>query len=171
MTEHALRIMGTKAGGISMCMETWKEGTKRAREMRCPQQQWAVYLRNIQGHLRRLQTLDPQLGVDSYRNTFKKCSTQMAQWESWEMHSILGCETLGCLLVCKQSRGLPWWLSGKELACWCRRLRRCGLDPWSGKIPWSKKWQPTPIFLPGKFHGQRSLEGHSTWGPKELATT
>ena len=67
--------------------------------------------------------------------------------------------------------GLPWWHSGKESPCQCRRLRRCGLDPWSGKIPWSKKCQPTPVFLPGKFHGQRSLEGHSPWGPKELATT
>ena len=32
-------------------------------------------------------------------------------------------------------------------------------DPWVGKIPWSRKWQPTPVFLPGKFHGRRSLVG------------
>jgi len=37
-----------------------------------------------------------------------------------------------------------------------------------GKIPWRKKWQPTPVFLPGNFHGQRSLEGYSPWGHKEL---
>ena len=43
--------------------------------------------------------------------------------------------------------------------------------PWVGKIPWSRKWQPTPVFLPGKFHGQRSLVGYSPWGPKELETT
>ena len=48
---------------------------------------------------------------------------------------------------------LPWWLSGKESACQCRRHRRRGFDPWVGKIPWRKKWQPTPVFLPGKFHG------------------
>ena len=48
---------------------------------------------------------------------------------------------------------LPWWLSGKESACQCRRHRRRGFDPWVGKIPWRKKWQPTPLFLPGKFHG------------------
>ena len=43
-------------------------------------------------------------------------------------------------------------------------------DPWVGKI-WSRKWQPTLVFLPGKFHGQRNLEGYSPWGHKESATT
>jgi len=37
----------------------------------------------------------------------------------------------------------------------------------SGKIPWNRKWQPAPVFLPGKFHGQRSLAGYSLWGCKE----
>ena len=37
-------------------------------------------------------------------------------------------------------------------------------NTWRGKIPWRRKWQPTPVFLPGKFHGQRSLEGYSQWG-------
>jgi len=41
-------------------------------------------------------------------------------------------------------------------------------DPWVGKIPWRREWQPTPVFLPGEFHGQRSLEGYSLWGRKEL---
>ena len=40
-----------------------------------------------------------------------------------------------------------------------------------GRFPWSRKWQPTPVFLPGKFHGQRSLMGYSQWGCKELDTT
>jgi len=47
--------------------------------------------------------------------------------------------------------------SGKESACQCRRYRRCGFDPWVGKIIWSRKWQPSPVFLLGKFHGQKSL--------------
>ena len=46
--------------------------------------------------------------------------------------------------------------------------RRPGLDPWVGKIPWRRKWQPTPVFLPGKCHGQRSLAGYSPRGHKEL---
>ena len=49
-------------------------------------------------------------------------------------------------------------------ACPCRRHRRRGFDPWVGKIPWSRKWQPTPVFLPGNLYGQRSLAGYSPWG-------
>ena len=39
--------------------------------------------------------------------------------------------------------------------------------PWLGRSPWSSKWQLTPVFLPGKFHGQRSLVDYSVWGYKE----
>ena len=52
----------------------------------------------------------------------------------------------------------------KEPMCQCRRCRRPGLDPWVGKIPWRRKWQPTPVFLPGESHGQRNLVGYSPWG-------
>ena len=65
---------------------------------------------------------------------------------------------------------LPRWLSGKEPACQCRRCRRCVFDPWVGKISWRRKWQPTPVFLSGKSHGQRSLAGYSPWGHKEPDT-
>ena len=37
-------------------------------------------------------------------------------------------------------------------------------DPWVGKMPWRKAWEPTPVFLPGEFHGQRSLAGYTPWG-------
>ena len=50
-------------------------------------------------------------------------------------------------------------------------MRKPGLDPWVGKIPWRKKWQPTPVFLPGKSHGRQSLVGHCPWGRKESDTT
>ena len=63
--------------------------------------------------------------------------------------------------------GHPRWCSGEESACQCRRRKRCELDPSVGKIPWSRTWQPTPVFLPGKFHGQRRLAGYSPWGWKE----
>ena len=52
------------------------------------------------------------------------------------------------------------WVSGKEPACQCRRQ---GFSPWVGKIPWRRKWQPTPGFLPGEPHGQMSLAGYSPW--------
>ena len=56
----------------------------------------------------------------------------------------------------------------EEPVCQCRRHR---MDPWVGKIPWRRKWQPTPGFLPGKSHGQRSLVGYSPWYHKESDTT
>ena len=59
----------------------------------------------------------------------------------------------------------------KEFACQCRRHRRLRLHPWVGKIPWRRKRQPTPVFLPGKSHGQRSLVGSSPGGCKELDMT
>ena len=62
--------------------------------------------------------------------------------------------------------GLPRWLSGKESACQCRRPKRCRFDPWVGKMPWRRAWPPTPVFLPGKSHGQRSLVGYSPWGQR-----
>ena len=64
--------------------------------------------------------------------------------------------------------GFPQWLNGKESACPCRR---CGFDPWIKKIPWRREQQSTPGFLPGEFHGQRSLVGYSPWGRKELDVT
>ena len=48
---------------------------------------------------------------------------------------------------------------------------RDGFNPWVGKIPWRRKWQHTPVFLPGESHGQRSLVGYSPWGRKESDTT
>ena len=52
--------------------------------------------------------------------------------------------------------GLPRWLSSKESACQCKRPK---FDPWIRKVPWRRKWQPTPVFLPRKSHGQGSLVG------------
>ena len=55
--------------------------------------------------------------------------------------------------------------SGKESSCQCKRWR---FNPWVGKIPWRRAWLLTPVFLPGKFHGQRSLVGYSPWDHREL---
>ena len=55
--------------------------------------------------------------------------------------------------------GFPGGAYGKEPTCQCRRHERQP-DPWVGKIPWRRAWQPTPLFLPGESHGQKSL-GHS----------
>ena len=62
---------------------------------------------------------------------------------------------------------LPRWLRGKEATCQCRRHRRREFNPWVRKIPWNRKLQSTPAFLPGEFHGQGSLAGYSPWRHKE----
>ena len=67
--------------------------------------------------------------------------------------------------------GLPGGTSGKEPACPCRRHKRPRFDPRVGKIPWREKRQPTPVFWPGEFHGQRNVAGYHTWGCKESNMT
>ena len=57
------------------------------------------------------------------------------------------------------------WVSGKESTCQCRS---CRFNPWVRNIPWNRKWQSTPMFLPGKSHAQRRLAGYSPWGCKRI---
>ena len=59
--------------------------------------------------------------------------------------------------------GFPRRLSSKESTCQCMRH---GFNAWVKDIPWRRKWQPTTVVLSGKSHGQRSLEGYSSWGHK-----
>ena len=66
---------------------------------------------------------------------------------------------------------LPRGCSGKESTWWCRRCKAHRLNPWVRKVPWRRKWQPTAVFSPRKFHGQRSLVAYSPWGRKESDTT
>ena len=67
--------------------------------------------------------------------------------------------------------GLPRWHGGKESALQCRKCKRCGFDPWVGKIPWSRGWQPTPVFLPGEFRGQRNLVDYIVHGVRYNSVT
>ena len=60
---------------------------------------------------------------------------------------------------------------GSDSKSMCLQCGRPRFNPWVGKIPWRKKWQPTPVLLPGKSHGQRSLVGYGSWGHKESDTT
>ena len=62
---------------------------------------------------------------------------------------------------------LPRWRNGKESTCQCR----CGFHPGSGRSPCRRQWQPTPVFLAGKSHGERSLVGYSPWDCKESDMT
>ena len=70
------------------------------------------------------------------------------------------------------SKSIHLWsykrLSGKEPICQCRRHRKCGFDLWVRKIPWRRKWQSTPVFLPRLSRGQRSLSGYNPWDCKRV---
>ena len=76
----------------------------------------------------------------------------------------------GFLSSLRNALGFPGGTIGTEPTCQCRRHKRRGFDPWVGKIPWRKAWQPTPVFLPGESHEQRSLEGYSPWSQKASDT-
>ena len=67
--------------------------------------------------------------------------------------------------------GFPGVTSGREPACQCRKRKRRGFDPWVGKVPWRRSWQPTAVFLLGESHRRRSLAGYSPWGHKESDRT
>ena len=79
------------------------------------------------------------------------------------------------LLLIQSAMRSPWMiLNSTSLVAQsaiCLQFGRPGFYPWVGKIPWRKKWQPTPVSLPEKSHGQRSLVGCSPWGHKEPGTT
>ena len=66
------------------------------------------------------------------------------------------------------AKHFPWWLRQQRI---CLQCRRPGFDPWAGKMPWRRRWLPTPVFLPGESNEQRSLVGYSPWDNKESDTT
>ena len=75
--------------------------------------------------------------------------------------------TYSSLIILSLDLPDPGGASGKEPTCQCRRCKRHGFDPWVRKMLWRRKWQPAPVFLPGKSHGQRSLAANSPWSHKE----
>ena len=71
-------------------------------------------------------------------------------------------------------RYMQTYVWASQVAQWYRihlQCRKCRFNPWVRKIPWRRKWQPTPVFLPGKSGGQKSLVGYRLWGLKELYMT
>ena len=83
------------------------------------------------------------------------------------LHYLKSCQ----FWVGSQTReGIPAGSVVNNLLQW-RSHRRCGFDPWVGKVSYRRKWQPTPVFSPVKSHGQRRLAGYSPKCRKELDTT
>ena len=104
--------------------------------------------------------------------------------KNWCFWTVMLEKTLGSPLCCSplshkeldmteqlnwtDTLGFPRGASGKESACQCRRCKRRRFHHWVGKIPWSRKWLSTPVFLPGKFHGHKNLEGPQPTGPQRI---
>ena len=89
------------------------------------------------------------------------CWVHCAIWKNCQLRSIL---LRTWSLIRGNSQGSyknSGVTSGEEPACHCRRRKRCRFDPWVGKIPWRRAWQPTPVFFCRESHWQRSLVCHS----------
>jgi len=66
------------------------------------------------------------------------------------------------------SKRLPWWLGVKKSTCQCRRLRRHGFDPWVGKSPWWRAWQPTPVILAWRIPWTEDSGGQQSIGSQRV---
>ena len=98
------------------------------------------------------------------------CSVWFAFWFTSLSVNHVQKSLFNFYLVVSSLRKLPRLHSGKESACQWRRCKRRSFNPWVRNIAWRRKLQLTLVFLPGKFHGQRSLAGYNQWGHKECDT-
>ena len=90
--------------------------------------------------------------INHHKKRKMKLINETQEWTG--INGVEGCFSTGGSLAC-----LPGWCSGQESACRFSRPKRLRFESWFGKIPWIGKWQLTPVFLPGKPQGQRSLAG------------
>ena len=108
------------------------------------------------------------MAIQETTKLYQHKTHSLTNWEEYPIVLCVKCWIYVYLYVVHGESGLPWWLDGKESACSAGDL---GFIPQSGRSPWRKAWQPTPVFSPGEFHGQRSPPGYCPWGCKELDTT
>ena len=115
--------------------------------------------------------------VELLNQSVKKFQQKLLLWvvlNHIESYMVCVCMCICVMVICACPwiiLGFPGGASGKKPASQCRRYKRCRFEPWVGDIPWRRKWQPTPVFLPGESYAQSSLAGYSPWGHKELDTT
>ena len=96
------------------------------------------------------QSLFMSLSVSLCLHTYKSFKPKISAIEKWVVTVYMG------------------GTSGKESASHCGRQNRHGLNPWVRKIPWRRSWKPTPVFLSGESHGQRSLAGSQSMGSQRV---
>ena len=111
-----------------------------------------------------------QIDNELHKGTWSSCNANEFNWKialksemfsfsSIEVKTILALSFITVYINIKAACGA----SGKEPTSKCKR---CGFNPWVRKIPWRREWQPTPAFLPGEFHGERSLAVYRQWVAK-----
>ena len=114
---------------------------------------------------------EKDLGVETIHEVRVSRASEQEQGGGWWRDSIfthLPGGTFPSDFISGFSKALPLGFPGdRRTASQGRRHKRRRFDPWVAKIPWRKAQQPTPVFLPGESHGQRSLADYSSWGRKE----
>ena len=125
--------------------------------------------------VKHLPSTEPDPHVVRIGWSLDSCSTQLSKepfscghWGTGKKSTNSRFENYGDRFAENDVIGCFAWLRGQSV---CLQCTRPGFDPWVGKIPWRRKWQPTPVFLPRESHGQRSLTGYSPRGHKESDTT
>ena len=141
-----------------------KRGTTPASKQ--PSQIQDESISSINVHLEEIENGYFQLPLKCTKPTFVYIFLSYIHSRTWKETTSLAFSTMSVWFM-----DFPVGASGKEPTCQCTRHKRCGLDPWVGKMPWRRKWQPTAVFLPGNSHGQRNLTSFSPWGHKESDTT
>ena len=114
------------------------------------------------------QTLEPQGSLLKHSPVGPNKTCLFSRTGGGEWAQVCECACGADAVQPQRIPGVYWWLRWEII---CLHVRRPGFDPWVRKIPWSRAWQPTPLFLPGESHGQRSLAGCSPWDHNESVTT
>ena len=104
----------------------------------------------------------------AFSTTTALCQQRVARQVTWGLRSEYDGDLKG-----KKGPITYWGLlcGASQVAQWIKNppaLQETPLDSWVGKIPWRKKWHPTPVFLPRDYHRERSLVGYSPWGRKRF---
>ena len=164
--KFASELIAETWGKVNRCRNEWQEVGLRvegahSKERKNRQRPWSMMEQ-------RHKYSQPEYYCTSTNRvflTYENCRTKYvcSKIIHWSLTWLLLLFFQLWLVIC----WLPWWFRVKESPCQCRR---CRFDPWVGKIPWRRKWQPTPVFFLEKFCGQKSLVCFSPWVGHNLLT-